>query len=87
MGIVQYTLQRALVLAPHADDETLGCAGVIQKYISQGSSVRTVIASLTLNDSKRYSKENIRIKRSDESARCGGLPYPLPGPFRQTALR
>jgi LmbE family N-acetylglucosaminyl deacetylase len=57
MGIVQYTLQRALVLAPHADDETLGCAGVIQKYISQGSSVRTVIASLTLNDSKRYSKE------------------------------
>ncbi|REE91550.1 LmbE family N-acetylglucosaminyl deacetylase [Paenibacillus taihuensis] len=57
MGIFLYSGQRALVLAPHADDETLGCAGVIQKYISQGSSVRTVIASITLNDSNRYSKE------------------------------
>lgn len=57
MGVFLYSLQRALILAPHADDETLGCAGVIQKYLSHGSSVRTVIASLTLSDSKRYSKE------------------------------
>ncbi|WP_274653746.1 PIG-L deacetylase family protein [Paenibacillus humicola] len=49
--------QRALVLAPHADDETLGCAGVIQKYVSQGSPVRVVVAALTISDSKRYRKE------------------------------
>lgn len=46
-----------MVLAPHADDETLGCAGVIQKYVRQGSPVRIVIASFTLSDSKRYRKE------------------------------
>ncbi|WP_424767719.1 PIG-L deacetylase family protein [Paenibacillus sp. sgz302251] len=57
MDVFLYSGQRALVLAPHADDETLGCAGVIQKYISHGSSVRIVIASLTLKDSKRYRKE------------------------------
>ena len=57
MGIFLYSGQRALILAPHADDETLGCAGVIQKYLSQGSSVRIVIASLTFSNSKRYSKE------------------------------
>jgi LmbE family N-acetylglucosaminyl deacetylase len=46
-----------MVLAPHADDETLGCAGVIQKYIRHGSPVRIVIASFTFSDSKRYRKE------------------------------
>jgi LmbE family N-acetylglucosaminyl deacetylase len=46
-----------MILAPHADDETLGCAGVIQKYIRHGSPVRIVIASFTLSDSKRYRKE------------------------------
>ncbi|MEX1029175.1 MAG: PIG-L family deacetylase [Paenibacillaceae bacterium] len=56
VGIV-YSNQCVLVLAPHADDETLGCGGVIQKYIQSGSKVRIVIASLTLSDSKRYKKE------------------------------
>lgn len=46
-----------MILAPHADDETLGCAGVIQTYIRHGSLVRIVIASFTLSDSKRYRKE------------------------------
>ncbi|GFN33502.1 PIG-L deacetylase family protein [Paenibacillus xylaniclasticus] len=58
MGIVHYSLQRVLILAPHADDETIGCAGVIQKYVHQGSSVRVIISSLTLSDSIRYSKED-----------------------------
>jgi LmbE family N-acetylglucosaminyl deacetylase len=57
MSGILYSNQRVLVLAPHADDETLGCGGVIQKYIQSGSQVRIVIASLTLSDSKRYKKE------------------------------
>lgn len=57
MGALLYSEQRAMVLAPHADDETLGCAGVIQQYIRHGSPVRIVIASFNLSDSKRYLKE------------------------------
>jgi LmbE family N-acetylglucosaminyl deacetylase len=58
MNVFLCSGQRVLVLAPHADDETLGCAGVIQKYIAEGSSVRIVIASLTLSESKRFRKED-----------------------------
>jgi LmbE family N-acetylglucosaminyl deacetylase len=58
MNVFLCSDQRVLVLAPHADDETLGCAGVIQKYVAEGSPVRIVIASLTLSESKRFSKED-----------------------------
>jgi LmbE family N-acetylglucosaminyl deacetylase len=54
---ISYSNQRVLVLAPHADDETLGCGGVIQKYTGRSSPVRVVIASLTLSATKRYKKE------------------------------
>lgn len=49
--------QRALILAPHADDETLGCGGVIQKYIQQKSPVRVLIATFVLGGDKRYKKD------------------------------
>ncbi|MDF2653089.1 MAG: hypothetical protein K0Q73_8894 [Paenibacillus sp.] len=57
MGEIHYSNQRVMVLAPHADDETLGCGGVIQKYTKNNSPVRVVIASFTLSVSKRYKKE------------------------------
>ncbi len=39
---------RVLVLAPHPDDETIGCAGVIQEALKSGAEVR--IAYLTNGD-------------------------------------
>jgi LmbE family N-acetylglucosaminyl deacetylase len=33
---------RILILAPHPDDETIGCAGVIQQALSAGAQVRVV---------------------------------------------
>jgi LmbE family N-acetylglucosaminyl deacetylase len=79
---IHYSNQRVLVLAPHADDETLGCGGVIQKYIQSGSQVRIVIASISLSDSKRYKKETnsygsysgiIRIEELKEAMRLLGV--------------
>lgn len=49
--------QRVLILAPHADDETLGCGGVIQKYIAHQSPVRVVVASFVLGEYRKFYKE------------------------------
>lgn len=56
MQTLCYENQRVLVLAPHADDETLGCAGVIQKYVGAGSVVRVVIASFVKGTYRRFQK-------------------------------
>ena len=44
---------RLLVLAPHPDDEVLGCGGVIQEAVSQGLPVRVVF--LTYGDNNELS--------------------------------
>jgi N-acetylglucosamine malate deacetylase 1 len=38
--------QRLLVVAPHADDETYGCAGTIARMKSLGGEVYVVLASV-----------------------------------------
>ena len=57
MDILRYDQQRVLILAPHADDETIGCGGVIQKYIQCASPVRVLIASFVMSDYRKYRKE------------------------------
>jgi LmbE family N-acetylglucosaminyl deacetylase len=37
--------ERLLVIAPHPDDETLGAAGLIQRVVAHGGSVRTVVVT------------------------------------------
>ena len=44
---------RILVLAPHPDDETLGCGGIIQKAVALGVPVRVVF--LTYGDDNEWS--------------------------------
>ena len=38
-------MNNILIIAPHADDEILGCGGVIAKYISNGHKVFVLIAT------------------------------------------
>ncbi|GGG13864.1 PIG-L deacetylase family protein [Paenibacillus abyssi] len=82
MNSIDYNNQRVLVLAPHADDETLGCGGVLQKYLGCKSPVRVVIACFTLTFSKRYKKEigayssyqgNKRIKELQKAMQILGV--------------
>jgi LmbE family N-acetylglucosaminyl deacetylase len=44
---------RILIFAPHPDDETIGCAGIIQQALSQGAAVNVVY--LTNGDSNELS--------------------------------
>ena len=37
--------ERLLVLAPHPDDEVIGCGGVAAQHLREGRSVRVVIAT------------------------------------------
>ncbi len=47
---------RLMVFAPHCDDETLGCGGLIQQTLAQGGSVRVVL--LTNGDGFRTAVEH-----------------------------
>ena len=38
-------IKKAIVIAPHADDEILGCGGTISKLVSEGSKVIVVICT------------------------------------------
>lgn len=37
--------ERALIISPHCDDETLGCGGLIRKLVESGVKVKVVIAT------------------------------------------
>jgi len=36
-------MEKILIVAAHPDDETLGCGGVISKYISEGSKIKILV--------------------------------------------
>lgn len=57
MNFLKYDGQRILIFAPHADDEVLGCGGIIQKFIKHDSLVRVVIGAFVLGSDKKYRKE------------------------------
>ena len=49
--------QRLLIIAPHPDDEVIGCAGLIQKVKNNGGKV--FVLFLTVGDTKDFSKKGI----------------------------
>ena len=59
--------KRILIVAPHADDETLGCGGTILKLVDEGFEVHWLLVTGMRLDSG-FSKEQI-IKRKDEIQR------------------
>jgi LmbE family N-acetylglucosaminyl deacetylase len=46
---------RVVILAPHTDDEVLGCGGTIAKYIERGSDVYIYAFSAGLSNVKEFS--------------------------------
>ncbi|MGZ4778772.1 MAG: PIG-L family deacetylase [Thermoanaerobaculia bacterium] len=72
------TGERLLVLAPHPDDEVIGCGGVIARHLRDNRRVRVVIATDgTAADPAQSDRDAYRIRREAESS--AGLALLGPG--------
>jgi len=71
--------ERVLVLAPHPDDETVGCGGTLRKYVEAGARVKAVVMTdgrqgdaeirrLAENDPDRRRKEERLVERRRQEA-------------------
>jgi len=73
----------ALVVAPHPDDESLGCGGLIAELAGAGRPVRVVIVSdgaASHPNSQRYPRAALRAlrrKEAGEAVRLLGAPSPV----------
>ena len=54
---------RVVVIAPHPDDEVLGCGGVMAKHVEQGDDVQCVV--VTRGSSDVYSDEAVQTVREE----------------------
>lgn len=58
--MIDLTGQRLLVVAPHPDDEVLGCGGLIRKVKSEGGKV--YVLYMTVGDTKEFSQNGHSTK-------------------------
>tara|TARA_A100001015_G_scaffold297778_2_gene379671 strand:+ start:2134 stop:2805 length:672 start_codon:yes stop_codon:yes gene_type:complete len=56
--------KKVLIVAPHADDETLGCGGTILRHDSNGDEVNWLLVT-SLSQSSGYSKIAIEIRKKE----------------------
>ena len=64
---------KILILAPHADDEILGCGGFISKYSKQNYHITVLIlTNANIGAPQIYSTEDIK-KIRDESKKANAL--------------
>ena len=67
-------MKKILVLAPHADDEVLGCGGTINKYSKSGSDVYvSILTNASVGAPELFSKNNIKNIRNEAVAACKDL--------------
>ena len=68
--------QRVLCLAPHPDDEVLGCGGLLVMVAAAGMSVHTVILTAGDQGIDNNGQTNFRRHESTQAAALLGLPEP-----------
>lgn len=79
--------RKIIVVAPHPDDETLGCGGTILRHISEGDEVYWLIAT-EMQKSLGFSDEQInrRMNQIHEIVNYYGFKNVLRMPFPTTRL-
>lgn len=71
-------MNRILVLAPHPDDESIGCGGTLCHHIEQGDAVHVVfLSSGEKGGHGRPEAETIRVREQEarNAARILGVPH------------
>lgn len=59
-------MNKIIVVAPHADDEIIGCGATIAKHIQQGDEVMVVIATnASIGAPELFSEENVKNTREE----------------------
>ena len=54
-------MEKILVVAPHSDDEVLGCGGYIKKLVNAGKEVFVLImTNAHIGDPDKYPEERVR---------------------------
>ena len=61
--------ERLLILAPHPDDEVIGCGGLVAQHVDEGRAVRVVIATDGTEAEPSAEREGYRERRQQESLR------------------
>ena len=75
---------RILVIAPHPDDEVLGCGGVMARHVAEGDEVHVVVVGRGIPE--KYSDESVARSRRELSRAhevlgvtdCHFLDFPVP---------
>ncbi|HEV2719337.1 MAG TPA: PIG-L family deacetylase [Thermoanaerobaculia bacterium] len=62
--------ERLLVLAPHPDDEVIGCGGVVFQHLRDGRQVRVAVATDGVEAAPADDRDAYRAKREEESRRA-----------------
>jgi LmbE family N-acetylglucosaminyl deacetylase len=59
--------ERLLVLAPHPDDEVIGCGGVVFQHLRDGREVRVAVATDGVEAAPGEERDTYRLRREEES--------------------
>ena len=78
---------RVLVIAPHPDDETLGCGGTLLQHRAQGDVLFWLIATRMTED-VGYTQEQIRVRAEEIRTVAAAYPFEkvFPLDFATTTL-
>lgn len=57
-------MKKIMVIAPHPDDETLGCGGTLLRHISQGDEVYWLICT-TISEDEGFTKQRIQERKKE----------------------
>lgn len=82
-------MKKVLVVAPHADDESLGCGGTLLKHVEKGDEIYWLLVT-GMSVESGFSKENIEIRKQEitEVSQCykvkGVFELKLPPAFLDT---